>query len=352
MADAWNTNWNNYWNQGYNAAAGQVGSGGNTSPVYTGDMNIPGAYEGWGAGIQEFYKRSPTGNVQPQNITTNPTVLGATTTGDQPPQSSGPSIEDILNQGYNEYLGNVDQMSGTLDTQRANQEARANEVYNAGAGQLGTQFGTGNEMIATNQKKSLRDIGDSIASGFKAGNVLLGSMGAGDSTAAQQMSYALAKEGSKERGLAMGNYDSQRFQLKQSYDQGLATLNSQRSQQIYDIANWFSQQQMTLQGMKASAAKDRSNQILSIAVNALQAIDNQLAVKKSNLEAWAMSQSTSLSQLGQNMQGISAYQSPAASQTSFMPSNSSNVAANSYFNNANTTDKNKLFGGINYNYLD
>jgi hypothetical protein len=291
----------------------------------------------------------PANSIQTNNVPVNNNPVNNN------PVNNGPSPEDILNQQYSDYLGNVGNMENTINTQKTNQEAQAGSVYNEGVNNLNSGYDLNTNQINTNQGKSLRDIGSSIQAGFNAGNNLLGSMGAGDSSAANMYSYALAKEGSKQRGNAMENYNNQRFQLKNQLDQGMRTLASQRDQAIYNVASWFSQQQMTLQGMRADAARDRSSQLLSIAAQKLASVDQAAQTMKQNLTNWALSVSTNLGQLNTNMTGIGQYTNPQVNSTAYNIRPVGSAAPN-YYNNANnnsnsSNDTNTLFKPVDYNWL-
>jgi len=262
---------------------------------------------------------------------------------------SGPSQEDILNQGYNDYLSQLDQMLGTLGNQSTSLQGAAQENFNQNLNTLNLQNTQGQETLNTYQGKTLKDIGNTIGAGFRAGNVLLGAMGAGDSSAANQYAYALAKEGSKQRGNVMSDVSTRLGQLQQVYNTAKQNLTSSLQQKINEISTWFSQQQMTLQGMKADAARERSSQLLQIATNALGVAQQQASGMQNALNTWVANNATSIQQAQSQMQtNVANNPIPVAMNTT--PQSAIASTAPKFFSNTSTTEKqNSLFP--NYNYL-
>jgi hypothetical protein len=271
---------------------------------------------------------------------------GGTPTGGQP---SGPSQEDILNQGYGDYIGQLDQMLGGLTGQSTNLQNIAQEQSAQQQNTLDLQNTQGQQDLTNYQNKSLKDIGSTIGSGFRAGNILLGSMGAGDSTAANQYSLALAKEGSKQRGSVMADVSQRLGNLKQVYNTATNNLKSQLNQKINEISQWFSQQQMSLQGMKADAAKERSQQMLQLATNALQVAQQQASGMQNTLNTWTANNATSIQQATQQMQQ-NVQNNPIPTAINTTPQQSIASTAPRFFSSG-TNDQNKLFQPVNYNYL-
>jgi len=333
---------------------------GNKNTTSSGGSNLLADQTNYNQPIQwnalQNYDAGTANNVTPGNFQTTPAtgqggggqVLGTTT--QQTTQApSGPSQEDILNQGYNDYLGQLDQMLGGLTGQSNNLTNIATEQSAQQQNTLDLQNTQGQQDLTNYQNKSLKDIGSTIGSGFRAGNILLGSMGAGDSTASSQYSLALAKEGSKQRGNVMADVSSRLGNLKQVYNTAVNNLKSNLTQKINEISQWFSQQQMTLQGMKADAAKERSNQLLQLATNALQVAQQQAAGMQNTLNTWTANNATSIQQATQQMQQNVA-NNPIPTAINTTPQSTIASAAPSFFNNANsTTEKtNQLFPSYNY----
>ena len=109
--------------------------------------------------------------------------------------------------GYNQYFSQLDQMLGGIPGQRTGQEQIVGNNYNQGISDINAQRTSSLGDLATSERKnqeqqvkSLTDIADNIRNLFKTGNVMLGTRGAGDSSAADQYSYAVTQLGSKQRG--------------------------------------------------------------------------------------------------------------------------------------------------------
>jgi len=234
-----------------------------------------------------------------------------------------------ISSGWDQYIASLDQMLNQgLTGQRTAQEGIAQSQYGQGQNVLGTQLGEGQALLGTqrertqqNQAKTLRDLSANISNMFKTGNVMLGSMGAGDSSAANQYSYALTKMGSKQRGDVMSQgadimkeIDARESSLKNIYDSEIRNLGFERDQKIGQIATWFSDAQNQLRQAQASGQLGKSQDLANVSRDILTQAQNQLAQIDSDsksryqaLEQWAINSSNSIAQLKQNMQGIQQY---------------------------------------------
>jgi len=223
-----------------------------------------------------------------QNAGQQPTPTNTPTT---------PNTEDMQDQLRNEISSAWDAFTGSLGRigseflpqQRTAQEGIAQE-----------QLAAGQKTIGTQKAASLRDIGSNIRNSFQAGNIYLGNRGAGDSSAANQYSFAIQQEAAKQGSL-----------LNEFVDTQLNTLQSQFSTQMGQIANWFSEKQMEVQNMIANGQLNKAQDINSLSMNIL----NNALQAKAQLEAnaqtrynalleWAGNNSTNLQQLGANIRGI------------------------------------------------
>jgi aminopeptidase N len=81
-------------------------------------------------------------------------------------------------------------------------------------------------------------------------------------------------------------------------------LKTQYDTQIASIATWFGQQQQSLREMKASAALQKSQSALTIALQAIQTAKTEAANKRSVLEQWVVNNSTNIKQLASNWQAL------------------------------------------------
>lgn len=283
-------------------------------------------------GTSNLFPSGGGGGTQPQSGQ----VLGAATS--TPSAPSAPSGPD-----YSSFYSQLDQMLGDLGVQSGALQTQAQEQTNQQQNTLDLQKTQGEQQLNQYQNKSLKDIGSTIASGFRAGNVLLGSMGAGDSSAANQYAYALAKEGSKQRGNVMADVSARMGGLQQVYNTAKNNLVSGLNQKIGEIAQWFSSQQMSLRGQKAEVAKQQSDQALQIAMNALSTAQNQAMGIQNALNTWVANNATSIQSAQQQIQQNVA-NNPVPGTINTTPQSTVASAAPTFWSNNNDTTKNTLFG--------
>ena len=251
-------------------------------------------------------------------------------------------LRNDISSGWDSYLGSLDQQLYGLTGQRTSQESIANSQFNQGLGDLDLQktqgfqqLGTQRQQAEQNQAKNLRDLGANLKNSFMAGNVYLGSRGAGDSSAANQYAFALTKMGSRQRGDIMNNTSNilsdiagRETNLTNIYNTEKNKLQEALNQQIQGIAQWFANAQNTIQMQKAQGQLNKSQdlaslskEILNYAMGQLQTVQQAAQQRQAGLESWAMSNSQNLAQLKQNMGAISSpsYQMPQASAITGTP---------------------------------
>jgi len=234
-----------------------------------------------------------------------------------------------ISSGWDAYINSLNQMlEQGLPSQRTAQEGIAQSQYGKGENILGTQLGEGRALLGQqrertqkNQAKTLRDLTENIRNLFRTGNVMLGARGAGDSSAANQYSYALTKMGSKQRSDIMSQgadimaqIDARETNLKNIYDSEIRNLGFDRDAKLNQIAEWFSTQQMQLQQAQAQGQLGKSQDlanlskdILTQAQNALARVDQDVRDRYSALQQWAMGVSNNIGELRSNMQKIAQF---------------------------------------------
>lgn len=198
-------------------------------------------------------------------------------------------VRNDISSSWDNYLNSLNDTSGYLGDQRTAQEGIAN-----------SQFSEGSRLANDQKAKSLRDIANTTRNAFQAGNNYLGSLGAGDSSAANQYSFAINQEAGKQTG-DLNNFVSGQIQ----------GLQSQHDQQIQSIASWFAQQQQALKQQIAQGqlnkGQDLANLSKGILDQAMQAT-NQIKANTQNqyngLLSWAANNATNMGQLQQNIAGI------------------------------------------------
>jgi hypothetical protein len=353
------------------AAEGEV-LGTSTNPINTGMQSNPSAPQSFYSGPSSFGDPNNPDLSNPDKVTDYNAWKASQGTG-----SSGPSAEELYAQsmrnqigsGYDSYFSQLDAMIGGLSDRRTAQEGIANTSYNTNLTDLGLQKESNQADLNAqgvkteqNQVKTLKDISSNIRNLMNAGNTYLGSMGAGDSSAVNQYAYGLTKLGSQQRGdvqtqtaQILSDIADRGSKLNNVYMQEKNRLAGEKDTAIQQIAADFSDAQIQLQQAKANGqlAKSQDLQTLTTnlyntAVKKLTDIDNAFKTRTSQLETWAMNNSTNLSQLKQNMASIGAFQAPkqTTSQISGTPQVDSrgNISLPYGGSGTSTEELKKLFG--------
>lgn len=300
------------------------------------------------------------------------------------PAQQGPSPEEIarqqaealaqqtrneINAGFDAYTSQLDQMLGNIGGQKAGQEQIVQNNYNQGVSDINAQKASSMGDLATqrrktgeSQVKSLADIADNIRSLFQTGNVMLGTRGAGDSSAADRYAYAVTKLGSKQRGDVMAQTRSieadigdREAKLNNIVTQETAKLKTNRDNQILQVAQYFQDAQNQLLQMKAQGQLQRGQSLASLSTQLLQNAQQQLMTvdadfrnKQNSLLSWAESNSKTIGELKSNLAVIGGYIAPGLSTQSINGSPTfdaqGNMSAPFYFGSGtNEKDKNRLF---------
>ena len=218
-----------------------------------------------------------------------------------------------INKGYNDYFAQLDAMASNLGGTKTAQEQAAQSQYQSGLGEIGTQKAQATQQLQTTQVKTLKDLADAMRTQMEAGQTYLGGLGAGDSSAAGQYSYALNKLGSKQRGDLMTNVNNQMQNIQTVYDQETNRLKAENDARIAQIATWFTDAQNQIAQLRGQGALGQGQNLAQISQNAtnfaisqLQQAQQQVASRKSMLEQWAMNNSTNAQQLQNNFSTINA----------------------------------------------
>lgn len=238
------------------------------------------------------------------------------------------AIRAGIESSYNDYFNQLDQVMNTMPGQAESQNQIAQNSYQQGVNTLTNQKESGmTDLAATerktmsNQNKNLTNLAENLRNLFRTGQVYLGARGAGDSSAANQYSYGLAKMGNKSRGDIMTNtadivsqIDDRRFKLGQTYNTEMNNIKLTLDTKKQEIAQWLAEAQNQIRQMKAEGSLNKGRDLASLSTQALNFAMQQLAQaqatatnRRGMLEQWAMNNSTNINQLAQNMKGIAAY---------------------------------------------
>lgn len=199
------------------------------------------------------------------------------------------AVRNDISGAWDSYLNSLNDTSGYLTDQRTAQEGVANSQYEQGVNTANTQ-----------KAISLKDIATNTRNAFQAANNYLGSLGAGDSSAANQYSFAINQQAGKQTG-DLNNYVSSQIQ----------NLGYQRDQQINQIASWFASSQQQLKQQIAQGQLGRgqdlanlSKGILDQAIAATNAVKANVQNQYNALLSWAANNSSNLGQLRSNIAQI------------------------------------------------
>lgn len=310
----------------------------NMQPSLTGAVNLNGVHTsgvlgassggssptntnpGGDSRITQLQNMSRSGGLNPVQQTELTGLLGQ--------QDPYAAVRNDISSAWDSYLSGLGDTSNYL-----------NDQSNAQRGIADTQFTQGQDLINNQKSQSLRDIANTTKNAFQAGNNYLGSLGAGDSSAANQYSFAINQQAGKQTG-----------DLNNFVNQQLQTLQGTHDTQINQIAQWFAQQQEALKQQIASGqlqkGQDLSNLSKGILDQAIQAT-NQLKSNTQNqynaLVTWAANNSTNLGQLQSNIAGVSSAFAPGALQTSGGTGKPGSMAL---YGGAPTNQKTDIFGNI------
>ena len=231
-----------------------------------------------------------------------------------------------INSGYNDYFSTLDRMMNEgLPQQAEAQRGIIGSQYQQGVSDLTAQnqldlrdISNQRGDVKSNQVSNLKDLAENINQLFNTGQVKLGAMGAGDSSAANQYAYALTKLGNKSRGNlmtqsadAMKDIDTREFKLKTILNNENQRLSREKDQSLQGISQWFAEQKNAIQQAVASGkiaqgkdlaalTTDALNQAMQAAQQANQYYQNQTGM----LQQWALNNSTTIKQAREKMASI------------------------------------------------
>ena len=234
-------------------------------------------------------------------------------------------LKNEIGSGWDNYINSLNSQLGDLPGQQTGLEGIANSQFTQGKNTLDLQLGQGETALGNeeakldkNQAKTLRDLSGNLKNSFMAGNVYLGARGAGDSSAADQYALALTKEGSRQRGDVMSQTADQKLDinqrmtnLKNIFNTEVNNLNEIKNQKILEIGQWFYEAQNKIKQAVASGQLGKNQDIASLSKDILNQgiaemnrINTQVDAQKTALQNWAMTNSTNIQQLANNMKGV------------------------------------------------
>lgn len=204
------------------------------------------------------------------------------------------SVEDTMRNeidaAWSGYINSLNDTANTfLPQQKKAQEDIVTSQYNQGVDQANQQ-----------KTSSLRDIAGNIKNAFQAGNLYLGSRGAGDSSAAGQYQFALTQEANKQTAQLNDFVNGQLNNLKGQYDQGMSQVSNWYATAMQGVRQAIAQGELSKQQDVQNLTRDLLNTALSYKAN----LDQTAQSRYNSLIEWAGNNSTNISQLKSNIAAI------------------------------------------------
>ena len=274
------------------------------------------------------------------------------------PVNQGPSEADLIREAYGGYTASLDDQFNQLSSFESQQRGYVEDQ----AGELGRQLtnardrnvaGLDQSAVTANQNKAktLRDVQQDLINALQAGQVYLGGMGAGSSSAVDRLSGALGKAANRRttdvsnqfQGI-MSDIDLQKQNLQSIYDDQQSQLNQWKNSQINNIATWIQQQRQSIMNTKGQVDAQMNMQILDAARQQLAQVDQQTAALNNNLQNWVAQKSNSIDQYVSQIQQLGQYDIPGYTYDQFsgqFRSNTPGIAAR-YFGTGQDDERTRV----------
>jgi hypothetical protein len=197
-----------------------------------------------------------------------------------------------------QYPGQKQEMLGHVDTMADAQRGIVESERARGVQTLEGQRAKQQDLA----KSSLRNLEEDIRNSLTAAGRYLGVRGAGDSSAAGQMSEALAKAGQKARSGVLQTRDQaiaeigQRIsEVGQIASEQLLKVDQFKAEKALDIANFFQSKIEALEAERRSATAQRGQALANIIQNtqgqfieSMRALDAETRNYKQSIDMWQM----------------------------------------------------------------
>ena len=151
------------------------------------------------------------------------------------------------------------------------------------------------ERLASQKQTGIRELADQFRSGADAANMMIGSVGGGNSSATGMASYALQKQANKGATALQREQMAKQADIDNTYQTESAGIdewfgtNVQNVKNFYgDLVNRLDEQMMNADEVKGNLLLNVKQAIIDKANTALSNLDNEQATLRSNLQNWAM----------------------------------------------------------------
>ena len=246
--------------------------------------------------------------------------------------TTGPGAEEIMRQQlrgqvesiYQPVFESLDRLAGLLPGWKEEKLGTIGNLYQTQLGELGGAQEAARQRlegyrgeIRADQAQNLKALAESMRNWARAGQIQLGSWGAGSSSATPMYQYALAKEAGK-RGTDIARQSSAMFNdlrmkeedINLAYNQSKSQLDTWKTEQMGAITDWYNTQLSNIEQQKATASGERAralasaeNSLIQEAYNRLLNIQDQAQQWDAAMREWAINRLASIDdmkmQLGQ-----------------------------------------------------
>lgn len=206
---------------------------------------------------------------------TTPYAAAAYATGGGGTSAANQSNIDYVNKSFDTKLAGLRAQLSTLDPQRQAAELQIGNEYQTKNNRLAEDKTVGlnnldqsRAQIADSRLRGLSDIARQLQQQGSSYNNQLGAVGAGDSSAAQLVNFALGQQASNARGDLVRNasqqsqaVDQQQADLIRNYERNKQDLDTWKTQQLTDIAAKFLNIKNQIQNDMANADMERQQQL-------------------------------------------------------------------------------------------
>lgn len=261
-----------------------------------------------------FYKTPPPTQTTTGGTTNLPQAPTGETNINTP---TGPGAEEIMRQQlrgqvesiYQPVFESLDRLAGLLPGWKEEKLGTIGNLYQTQLGELGGAQEAARQRlegyrgeIRADQAQNLKALAESMRNWARAGQIQLGSWGAGSSSATPMYQYALAKEAGK-RGTDIARQSSAMFNdlrmkeedINLAYNQSKSQLDTWKTEQMGAITDWYNtqlsnieQQKATASGEKARALASAENSLIQEAYNRLLNIQGQAQQWDAAMREWAI----------------------------------------------------------------
>lgn len=325
--------------------------------------NFMDYYQGWDANQaqQDFQK------VFGGDINKLMTARGVNTSGSGGGVDPNEAIRNQLSSSWDSYFRSLDDQYNALTGKEQDMQGIARNSYDQSIRDIGFEQENNQALLdkqyrknEENQVRSLQDIADNIRNLYRSGNIYLGSRGAGDSSAANQYSYAVTKLGSKQRGDVLNQTRSIQNDIADREAQLARTVMSEKAKiktdfdnKVLEISTWLKDAQEQVKQARANGELQKgqslaqlSQDIYNQATNRLLQLENNATERTNALVSWATSNSANINQLKANLKEVSniTATNPTFSQLSGSPQVDAQGNIRTYWSQTKDEDK-RINGG-------